>query len=77
VSLLTRLEKQEERVRKAAFNLSKEKLALRELELKRLNCAHIFSKPVLNYEHEGGYCTKCGINELYAYTLANEQRTTR
>lgn len=32
----------------------------------RQNCDHEFSKPLNGYEHEGGYCTKCGINEVHA-----------
>jgi uncharacterized protein Yka (UPF0111/DUF47 family) len=35
----------------------------------RAHCDHEFQKPIVGYEHEGGYCVKCGINELYAMTL--------
>lgn len=27
---------------------------------------HVFTPPLKNYEHEGGTCTKCGINEVHA-----------
>ena len=57
------------RVATAWKALDEEIATLRDLENSRVDCAHIFSEPVLNYEHEGGYCTECGINELYAHTL--------
>jgi hypothetical protein len=28
-------------------------------------CDHDISKPVEGYEHEGGTCIKCGLNEIY------------
>lgn len=28
-------------------------------------CAHEFSPPVKGYEHEGGTCIHCGINEVH------------
>ena len=71
VPLIRQIQRQEDRVRKAALKLHIEESALRSLELNRMHCDHIFSKPVLNYEHEGGTCIKCGINELYAHTLSN------
>lgn len=43
---------------------------LRELEDSRVDCKHEFTKPVVHYEHEGGYCIRCGINELFAHTLS-------
>lgn len=42
---------------------------LRELEDSRVNCIHEFTKPIPKYEHEGGECIHCGINELFAQTL--------
>ena len=32
----------------------------------RKKCDHTFSAPVRGYEHEGGICVKCGINEVHA-----------
>lgn len=32
----------------------------------RAYCKHVFSKPIKGLEHEGGACTECGINEVYA-----------
>jgi len=48
-------------------------LALRKLEDSRVDCKHQFSKSIVGYEHEGGTCLLCGINEIHAYTL-NSQR---
>lgn len=31
----------------------------------RFNCAHSFTKPLPGFEHEGGQCEYCGINEVY------------
>ena len=45
------------------------------LEESRVNCPHEFDEPIPDYEHEGGACKLCGINELYAQTL-EKQRTT-
>ena len=28
-------------------------------------CDHDFNKPLQGYEHEGGTCVKCGLNEIY------------
>lgn len=44
-----------------------------ELHNERFNgCQHEFSKPVPGYEHEGGHCLHCGINEVYY--LSNKER---
>lgn len=43
---------------------------LKELEDSRVDCKHEFTKALPNYEHEGGECIHCGINELFAPTLA-------
>lgn len=36
---------------------------------KQKDCPHVMARPWENYEHEGGYCINCGVNELYAMTL--------
>ena len=39
---------------------------INELHEERVHgCKHDFSKPVPGYEHEGGTCLHCGINEVY------------
>ena len=43
---------------------------LLQLENSRADCDHKWDDGVTGYEHEGRYCTECGINELYAPTLA-------
>lgn len=70
------------RIKYAEFEVSmaKRRLQVKEDELSKLNdsrvyCKHIFAPAALNYEHEGGYCTECGINELYAKTLASWAKT--
>ena len=42
-----------------------EKATLEKLESYRWECEHEFSPALKGYEHEGGHCTKCGINEVY------------
>jgi hypothetical protein len=37
------------------------------LEGQRAQCHHVFRPAVKGYEHEGGQCIECGINEVYAY----------
>lgn len=39
---------------------------LRELEKLRGGCKHTFTPTLHGYEHEGGRCSKCGINEVHA-----------
>lgn len=29
-------------------------------------CHHEFTRPMVGYEHEGGECIYCGINQVYA-----------
>lgn len=36
------------------------------LYLERAFCDHVFTPPLKNYEHEGGECKICGINEVHA-----------
>ena len=39
---------------------------INELHKERVHgCKHEFSKPIPGYEHEGGHCLHCGINEVY------------
>jgi len=72
-SLLEQIEAQERLVKLAKDKLSEEQATLSNLTSKRADCNHVFNKAVLNYEHEGGYCTKCGVNELYAYYLKSKK----
>lgn len=45
---------------------------LKQLQDARVTCVHEFSAPMTGYEHEGGYCVHCGINELHAQTLKHK-----
>ena len=39
----------------------------------RLQCDHDFNPAQKGYEHEGGYCKKCGIGELQWSTIRSKQ----
>ena len=45
-------------------SMSLQRQVIKELESLRWECDHEFSPPLKGYEHEGGQCTKCGINEV-------------
>jgi hypothetical protein len=49
--------------------VSSQEHIVRNLENLRLDCKHEFNPPYVGYEHEGGNCKLCGINELHNYTL--------
>lgn len=42
------------------------KRCLNDLKLQRSKCHHVFTQAPAGLEHEGGQCTLCGINEVYA-----------
>lgn len=49
-----------------AQRLAEQDQLLRELrKLQMTECDHEFSKPLKGYEHEGGTCIHCGINEVF------------
>lgn len=74
-SLKLRIGLAEHKVTAAKRALEIETAELRKLENARVHCPHTFEPAVKGYEHEGGYCTLCGINELYAHTLAKWAKT--
>ncbi len=45
------------KLQKEIFDLENEALRL---------CNHSFTKPIKGYEHEGGSCILCGLNQIYA-----------
>lgn len=49
--------------------VEKVKIKIADVYLLRSRCQHEFSSPLKNFEHEGGYCKECGINELHAHAL--------
>lgn len=56
-------------IQSAMYNLEQLKQDLRTLECERMKCDHTFSAPIPGYEHEGGTCTQCGINEVHAHSM--------
>ncbi len=73
--LKQRIELATNKVSQAARTLEIETAKLRELKSARVHCSHMFEPAITGYEHEGGYCSLCGINELYARTLKNWAKT--
>jgi predicted metal-dependent RNase len=45
--------------------LKEQKELIQYLENLRWDCDHDFAPALKGYEHEGGHCKKCGINEVY------------
>ncbi len=68
VSLKDQIDTAQRYLRQMQMRVREQEAVIEELENRRAYCKHQFSKPVKGYEHEGGYCTECGINELYAPT---------
>lgn len=66
MTLLEEIKEQEEIVRRLEKQIIDEKSSLLFLMETRRDCHHVFSAPVPGYEHEGGTCTQCGINEVHA-----------
>jgi hypothetical protein len=66
MSLKDQIDYAEKQVREQEEKLELLYGVVKELKSYRSECRHIFSAPLKGYEHEGGYCTKCGINELAA-----------
>ena len=66
LSLAERIKLADEKVRRKQDKLNRALAKYHGLLALRQNCDHEFSKPLNGYEHEGGYCTKCGINEVHA-----------
>ena len=53
-------------IRQRQYAIDQYRLKKLALERERMNCHHVFSKPIKGYEHEGGECELCGINEVHA-----------
>lgn len=76
MSLLEQIKEQHEVVIQLERQLDEAKGKLAAIKAQRINCKHVFSKPYKGYEHEGGYCTECGVNQVYAESLQRlKQRT--
>ena len=69
MSLKHRIEEmqQELMLKKNAVDVYEKELRI--LKDSRVHCDYEWDTGIKGYEHEGRYCTKCGINELYMHTL--------
>ena len=67
MSLIKEIEHAQTLLRLAEQEVRARKDIIAKLEGQRSQCRHIFRPAVKGYEHEGGHCIECGINEVYAY----------
>jgi hypothetical protein len=65
VTLLDQINHAEKHRREIAKRLAEQDAAIAALKFYRFECDHDFAPALKGYEHEGGHCTKCGINEVY------------
>lgn len=65
MSLLDQINHAEKTRREIARRLAEQDEMIAVLKSYRFECKHEFSKPWPGYEHEGGQCVHCGINEVY------------
>ena len=56
-----------------ARRLKDQDTLINELRAMRFKCDHDFAPAIMGYEHEGGHCKKCGINEVF--WLCNKPKT--
>jgi hypothetical protein len=65
VTLLDQIEHAEKQRRELAKRLAEQDAMIAELKSYRFECNHDFASALKGYEHEGGHCIKCGINEVF------------
>lgn len=65
-TLKQQIEECEYEIRQRQYAIDQYRLKLRSLEVERFDCEHEFTAPIKGYEHEGGTCVKCGINQVHA-----------
>ena len=65
ITLKDQIDTAQKHRREIAQRLAEQDAVIRELESYRWECEHEFAPALKGYEHEGGHCTKCGINEVY------------
>jgi hypothetical protein len=65
MTLLEQINQQQQVVHAAEDARREAAVQLNKLLDQRMDCDHDFSKPLKGYEHEGGHCVKCGINEVF------------
>ena len=59
------IEDAEHNRRVIAKQLMEQDAKIAELKAQRFECKHDFAPALKGYEHEGGHCKKCGINEVF------------
>ena len=65
-TLLQKIQECEYEIRQRQYAIDQYRLKLKALEQERADCDHEFDPAPNGYEHEGGMCWKCGINQVYA-----------
>ena len=65
ITLLDQINTAEKKRREIAQRLAEQDAVIAELKSYRFECVHDFAPALKGYEHEGGHCTKCGINEVF------------
>lgn len=65
ITLLDRIEHAKKQRREIAQRLAEQDAVIAELNAYRFECDHDFAPAPKGYEHEGGHCVKCGINEVF------------
>ena len=65
ITLLDQINHAEKKRREMAQRLAEQDAMIMELKSYRFECDHDFAPAFPGYEHEGGHCKKCGINEVY------------
>ncbi len=65
VSLKMQIETAEKHYAQTMQRLKEQEEMIDELKSWRFECDHDFLPALKGYEHEGGHCKKCGINEVF------------
>ena len=65
ITLKEQIEHAKKKRREIEQRLKEQDVLIKELEDLRFQCDHEFAPALKGYEHEGGHCTKCGINEVF------------
>lgn len=65
ITLLDQINQAEKTRWELAKRLAEQDAVIAELKSYRFECDHDFAPALKGYEHEGGHCRKCGINEVY------------
>ena len=65
MTLLDQINHAEKTRREIAKRLMEQDEVLSTLRAYRFECKHDFSPALEGYEHEGGTCKLCGINEVF------------